>query len=95
MARRVSTEGGGITPSPPVAAGTSVPWGEDAHIFITENLSWLDNSSLECVSRSFRAATRHSMTVTAQVFWGQAQSTEPDIEGLVPSLVSQRKVCID
>lgn len=69
-----------------------VPWGEDAHLSVCEGLSWVDLARLKCVNRVYHAATRHSTAVNATVWWGQAQSTEQDMEELVPSLVRQRKV---
>lgn len=69
-----------------------VPWGEDAHLLVCESLSWVDLAKLKCVNRVYHAITRRSTAVNPTVWWGQAQSTEQDIEELVPSLIRQRKV---
>lgn len=67
-------------------------WGEDAHLSVCEALSWVDLSALKCVNRAHHVATQRSTVVNATVWWGQAQSTEQNVEALIPSLVRQRKV---
>lgn len=69
-----------------------VPWGDDAHLSVCEALCWVDLARLKCVNRAYHIATSRSTAINATAWWGQAQSTEQDIEGLVPSLIRQRKV---
>lgn len=69
-----------------------VPWGEDVHRNVFDYLSWTTNGQLSCVNKAFHSANINS-TINAHVRWGQAQSTNQDMEGLVASLVRQRKVC--
>lgn len=67
-----------------------IPWGEDLHKeSVVGYLTWIDNMVLQSTNRTFASI---NTAVDTQVWWGQAQSISQDMETLVLSLVSQRKV---
>lgn len=69
-----------------------IPWGDDAHGLVCDFLPWYSNAKLACCGMVFRDALISYVDTNDQVWWGQGQSTSSDVETLVYSLKTFRKV---